>query len=118
MDLQEKTRMLDTYEKINSIIDDIGELGVFPPLVWVYTWDVASTMWRSYMLGEDPDYCTAMELEEVWELFWTQADKNGFTLEYGVEDLDDSIRDWLMDIGAVEIYDGDEEEEEDEDDDN
>jgi hypothetical protein len=115
MDLQEKTRMEDTYKDITSIIDKIGELRVFPPLVWVWSWDVASTMWRSYMEGEDPDYCTAMDLDEVWELFWTQADKNGFTLEYGVEDLDDSIRDWLMEIGAVELYDG-EDEEEDEDD--
>ncbi len=116
MDLQEKTRMQDTYVKIESVIDQIRELGVFPPLVWVWTWDVASTMWRSYMEGEDPDYCTAMDLDEVWELFWTQADKNGFTLEYGVEDLDDSVRDWLMDIGAVELYDGDEDEEDEDED--
>lgn len=108
MDLQEKTRMQDTYQEINLIIDKISKLGVFPPLVWVWAWDVAKTMWTSYMEGEDPDYCTAMRLEEVWELFWTQADKNGFTLEYGVEDLDDSIREWLMDIGAVELYEGDE----------
>jgi phage terminase large subunit-like protein len=107
--------MEDTYKDITSIIDKIGELRVFPPLVWVWSWDVASTMWRSYMEGEDPDYCTAMDLDEVWELFWTQADKNGFTLEYGVEDLDDSIRDWLMEIGAVELYDGEDEEDEDED---
>jgi len=101
LDLQEKTRMLDTYNKIESIVDSIGELGVFPPLVWVYTWDVAKTMWTSYMEGEDPDYCTAMDLDELWERFWIDADKNGFSLQYGVEDLDDAIRDWLMDIGAV-----------------
>lgn len=101
LDLQEKTRMLDVHEKITDIIDRISNLGVFPPLVWVWAWDVAQSMWTSYMEGEDPDYCTAMDLDEVWELFWTQADQNGFTLEYGVEDLDDAIRDWLMDIGAV-----------------
>ena len=110
MDLQEKTRMLDTYAKIEDIIDKIGELDVFPSLVWVYTWDVARTMWTSYMEGEDPEYCTAMDLDEVWEQFWIDADKNGFTLEYGVEDLDDAVRDWLMNIGAVELA----EEEEDE----
>jgi hypothetical protein len=111
MDLQEKTRMQDTYIKIESIVDSIGELGVFPPLVWVWSWDVAKTMWTSYMEGEDEDYCTAMDLDEVWERFWVDAGKNGFTLEYGVEDLDDAIRDWLMEIGAVELA----EEEEDED---
>jgi hypothetical protein len=109
MDLQEKTRMEDTYRDITDIIDRISNLGVFPPLGWVWSWDVVQSMWTSYMEGEDPDYCTAMDLEEVWELFWTQADKNGFTLEYGVEDLDDSIRDWLMDIGAVEMAEEEEE---------
>ena len=112
MDLQEKTRMLDTYTKIESIVDSIGELGVFPPLVWVYTWDVAKTMWTSYMEGEDPDYCTAMNLEELWERFWIDADQNGFSLQYGVEDLDDAIRDWLMECGAVEPYEEDEDEDE------
>jgi hypothetical protein len=109
MDLQEKTRMEDTYRDINDIIDKITELPVFPSLVWVWAWDVTRTMWTSYMEGEDPDYCTGMDLDEVWELFWTQADKNGFTLEYGVEDLDDHIRDWLMDIGAVEMAEEEEE---------
>jgi phage terminase large subunit-like protein len=104
--------MLDTYTKIESIVDSIGELGVFPPLVWVYTWDVAKTMWTSYMEGEDPDYCTAMNLEELWERFWIDADQNGFSLQYGVEDLDDAIRDWLMECGAVEPYEEDEDEDE------
>jgi len=111
MDLQEKTRMLDTYTKIEEILDKVGELDVFPSLVWVWAWDVTKTMWTSYMEGEDPDYCTAMDLDEVWELFWTQVDKNNFTLEYGPEDLDDAIRDWLMNIGAVEEAEDEDEDE-------
>ena len=113
-DLQDRTRMLDTYDKIESIIDDIGQLGAYPPLVWVWAWDVTKTMWTSYMEGEDPDYCTGMDIDEVWERFWLDSGKNGFTLEYGVEDLDDAIRDWLMEIGAVEEAEEEEDEDEDE----
>lgn len=102
MDLQEKTRMQDTYQGIEDILDRTSKLSVGLPLVWVWAWDVTKTMWTSYMLGEDYYYCTAMDLDEVWEQFWIDADKNGFTLQYGVEDLDDAIRDWLMAIGAVE----------------
>ena len=101
MDIQERTRMLDTYTQIEDIIERVSKLSIGLPLVWVWCWDVARTMWTSYMEGEDPDYCTGMDLEEVWEQFWVDADKNGFSLEYGVEDLDDAIRDWLMNIGAV-----------------
>ena len=109
MDLQEQTRMQDTYTKINLIIDSIGELGVFPPLVWVWTWDVATSIWTDIMQGGDPEYCTAKDEEEMWELFFTQADKNAFSLEYGTEALYEAIRDWMFDEGIIEAYDGEEE---------
>jgi hypothetical protein len=102
MDLQEKTRMLDTYSKIESITEQIGELDVFPPLVWVWTWDVTKSMIENFR--SDPDYSVMMDDEEIWELFWRDADKNGFSLEYGTETLDEHISDWLFDIEAVEMY--------------
>lgn len=102
MDLQDKTRMQDTFKDINLIIDKIGELGVFPPLVWVWTWDVAITILKDIREGGEPDYCVTMDEEEMWELFFTQADKNGFTLEYGTEDLYEAVRDWMTDEGIIE----------------
>ena len=110
MDLQEKTRMQDTFRDINIIIDKIGELRLFPPLVWVWTWDVAITILKDIREGGDPDYNVTMDEEEMWELFFTQADKNGFTLEYGTEDLYEAVRDWMLDEGIIEEYDGEEEE--------
>ena len=104
MDLQESTRMKDVYKDINLIVDKIGELGVFPPLVWVWTWDVAITILKDIREGGDPDYCITMDEEEMWELFYTQADKNGFTLEYGTEDLYEAIRDWMIDEAIIEEY--------------
>lgn len=112
MDLQEKTRMQDVYVKIEDIIDRIGDLGVFPPLSWVWTWDVTRDMYKDFQEGGDPDYGVTADLEEVWERFWIDADKNGFSLEYGTEDLYDAIRDWLIDTGIVEFV---TEEEDDED---
>jgi len=112
MDLQEKTRMLDTYVEINNIIEQIGKLRVFPSLVWVWTWDVVVDMYNNYKPGVDDEYVVKMSLEEVWALFWEQADQNGFTLEYGTEDCYEHIRDWMIDEDImVQI---DEEEDEDE----
>ncbi len=62
------------------------------------------------MEGQEEEYCTAMDEAEMWELFWTQADKNGFTLEYGTEDLYESIRDWMFDQGIIEEVEEEEEE--------
>jgi len=101
MDLQERTRMLDTYRDVEDIIDKISSLSVFPSLVWVWTWDVIKDLWTTIMEGQEEEYCTAMDLDEVWELYWIQADKNGFTLEYGPEALYDHIRDWMIDESII-----------------
>ena len=118
LDLQEQTRMKDTYKEITSIVDNIGELSLFPPLVWVWTWDVALSILKDVRDGGDPDYCVTMDEEEMWELFYTQADTNGFSLEYGTEDLYEAIRDWMTDTGIIEeAVEDDEEEEAEEDED-
>jgi hypothetical protein len=104
MDLQEKTRMLDVYKDIESIIEKITELPVGQPLVWVWVWDIARQIHHDIQGGGEPDYCLTMDEEEMWELFWTQADKNGFSLEYGTEDLYESIRDWMIDQSIIEEY--------------
>lgn len=107
MDLQEKTRMLDTYTKLNSIIDDIGELDISGPLVWVWIWDVTTSIYKDVMEGGDPEYCVTMDESEVFELFWRDANKNEFSLEYGSERLYEDIRAWMFETGIIEIYDGD-----------
>ncbi len=102
LDLQERTRMLDVYSEIEDIIEKISKLPVGMPLVWVYVWDVARDLYRDFQEGQEDEYCVTMDEAEVWELFWTQADKNGFSLEYGSEHLYESIRDWMIDQGIVE----------------
>jgi hypothetical protein len=104
--------MQDVYRDIEDIIDKISKLPVGQPLVWVYVWDVARQLWTDIMEGQEEEYCTAMDEEEMWELFWTQADKNGFTLEYGTEDLYEAVRDWMIDQEV--IMEAEEEEDEDE----
>jgi hypothetical protein len=104
--------MQDVYRDIEDIIDKISKLPVGQPLVWVYVWDVARQLWTDIMEGQEEEYCTAMDEEEMWELFWTQADKNGFTLEYGTEDLYEAVRDWMIDQEV--IMEAEEEEDENE----
>jgi hypothetical protein len=101
-DLQDQCRMEDTYHRIQDIIDRISVLGVGQPLVWVYVWDVVQQLWTDIMEGQEEEYCTAMDLDEVWELFWLQADINGFSLEYGTEDLYEAVREWMIDSEIID----------------
>ena len=98
LDLQEATRRDDTYNDINLIIDQISNLSVFPSLTWVYTWDIVKDKLDNYFPGSGESYIVNPKMTEkdVWDLFWIQADRNGFTLEYGLEDLHDHVFDWMM----------------------
>jgi hypothetical protein len=97
MDLQERTRMLDTYTEIEDIIEKISKLPVGLPLVWVYAWDVARDLYISIQEGAEEEYCVTEDIEDVWQMFWQDADKNRFSLEYGAEGLYEHIRDWMTD---------------------
>ena len=102
MDLQEKVRMEDVHRDIDNIIDQISKLRVGMPLIWVWAWDVAKDLHKSIQEGREEEYCVTMDEDEMWQLFWTQADENGFTLEYGAEDLYEAIRGWMFDEGIIE----------------
>jgi len=97
LDLQEHTRMATTHLKLNQIIDQIKDLDVFPSLVWVWCWDVVKDKLDTHQPGRDTDYVTNQSFteEDVWWMFVQDLDKNSFSLEYGAEDLDEAIYDWM-----------------------
>jgi hypothetical protein len=102
LDLLEQTRRDDVYNRINLIIDQLQDLGVFPSLVWVYAWDVVNSIYEDHKFEDAAvnDYEFVPEgitIKQVWDKFWEDADKNGFSLEYGAEDLHEAIRDWMVD---------------------
>jgi hypothetical protein len=114
-DIKERARMLDTYNEIEDIIEKITKLPVGLPLVWVYAWDVARDLYTSIQEGAEEEYCVSEDIEDVWAMFWEDADKNGFSLQYGAEDLHEAIRDWMVDRGIIdEVPEDEEEEDEDE----
>jgi hypothetical protein len=91
--------MQDTYERLTKIIEDVSNLGVFPSLVWVWTWDVALSTLRDF--EDDEEFNVNLTEEDVFKLFWRDADKNGFSLEYGTEDLYEAVREWMIDEDIV-----------------
>ena len=109
-DLLEQTRMDDTYERLTNIINQIGDLNVFPSLVWVWSWDVALSTLRDF--SEDEEYKVNLTEQETFERFWDGADKNGFTLEYGTDSLYEAIRDWMIDENIVSFIEDEEDEDE------
>jgi hypothetical protein len=105
VDLQEATRRDDVYNEINEIIDKISTLPVFPSLVWVWCWDVIKNEFQNNQLSDNPfteEVVPAdVDLKQIWDRFWTDVDKNGFSLEYGSEDLHEAIVDWMRDCNFL-----------------
>lgn len=107
--MDELTRRDRNYEEINKIIDSISNLSVFPSLVWVYTWDIVKDKLDYYSPVSGEEYVTNSTLTEkdVWNMFWEDADKNGFSLEYGSEGLHEAVFDWMLDRDIIVALDDD-----------
>ena len=107
MDLQEQTRMQDTHQQLNHMISLLDDMSVGLSLVWLWTW---STIKNYY---DDEDMIVKDE-DTVFAAMWKAvADGHGFSLEYGAEQHEEEVRDWMFENELMSLVE-DEEEDEDE----
>jgi len=114
LDLQDSTRRDDTFIKISKMIEDLKDLDVFPSLVWLFSWDIVADWYKNEQWDTvhdsgfaDECFPQGLELKTIWDKFWEDSDKNGFSLEYGVENLDEGLRDWLRECNFLVALDDD-----------
>ena len=109
LDLLEQTRRDRNYEEINKIVDSLQNLSVFPSLMWLWSWDIVKDKLDYYSPESGEDWVTNDKLTEkdVWDMFWEDADKNGFSLEYGSESLHEAVFDWMLDRDIIVTLDED-----------
>lgn len=109
MDLLEETRRDDVYLRINEVIYKLQNLGVHPSLVWVYVWDIVKDKLDYYHPDSGEDYVINNKLTEkdVWDLFWTDAESKGFSLEYGTEQIHEEVFDWMLERDIIVALDED-----------
>jgi hypothetical protein len=103
IDLQEATIRDDAYAALNKLIEGLHDVPVHPRLVWLYVWDIVKDKLDYYHAESGEDYVRSITLSEkdVFDLFWEDADKNGFSLEYGTEDLDEAVFDWMLERNII-----------------
>lgn len=103
LDYIEIERRDRNYEELNKIIASLANLSVFPSLMWLWAWDIVKYQLDYYTGDSGEEYVSNPKLTEkdVFDLFWQDADKNGFTLEYGTEDLQEAVHDWMMDRDII-----------------
>jgi hypothetical protein len=98
-------------DKLNECITILESTDLGLSLVWLWTWDVVK-----YNMQDADFVCTVTE-DQMWEHLCEAVEAGqGFSLEYGAEQLSEDVRDWMMNRGyLVDPTDVEEEEEEDED---
>lgn len=108
MDLQEQTRMQDTHQQLNHMISLLDDMSVGLSLVWLWTW---STI-KNYFDDED---LIVKDEDTVFAALWQAvADGHGFSLEYGAEQHEEEVRDWMFESELMSLVEDEEEEDEDE----
>ena len=69
---------------LDSIIEQLEALPIFPSLTWLWAWDVIKSSYEHD------------DLTEVWEKFFYTVDEEGWTMEYGTESMQEHVDNWLI----------------------
>ena len=110
IDLQEATRRDDTFNQMLEINRLLGEVAVFPSLLWAWTFDVIKDIYdNNKEIAEYNDYVIAegIELKQIFDKFWDDVDSLGIDMDLGGEIIEEVIRDWMIDNDFLVALDDD-----------
>ena len=121
LDLQEQTRRDDTFNQMLEINNMLGQVSVFPSLLWTWTFDIIKDIYdNNKEIAEYNDYVIAegTTLKQIFDKFWDDVDSLGINMDLGGEIIEEVIRDWMIDNDFLVALDDDgwlDDEEQDED---
>jgi hypothetical protein len=96
-------------DKLNECIEILGTTDLGLSLVWLWTW---STI-KSFIESDGTDWTMVATEDEMWDHLCEAVEAGmGFSLEYGAEQHQDEVLDWMLSRGyMIDPLDEDEEEE-------
>lgn len=100
IDLPEATRRNDVYNQLLEINRLLGEVAVFPSLLWTWTFDVIKDIYdNNKEIAEYNDYVIVegITLKNIFDQFWEDVDSLGINMDLGGEIIEEVIRDWMID---------------------
>jgi hypothetical protein len=108
IDLQESTRRDDTFNQMLEINRLLGEVAVFPSLMWTWAFDVIKDIYDNYQdLDDDYQIVPETTLKQIWDKFWDNADKLGLNMDLGGETIQETIMDWMIENNFLVVLDDD-----------
>ena len=104
-DRGQKVRM-----QLDQMVNTLNGMEVSMSLVWLWCWDIIRSKFDLYSQDDfSIDYIITdgTTLDIIWDKLWENP-PGDFTLEYGAEQVDEAILDWMIDCGFLAALDDDE----------
>ena len=95
--------------QLDQMVDHLNNMPIGMSLVWLWVWDLIRDKYKNYeFIDEMSDYVvtTGTTLDIIWEKLWANPPSD-FTLEYGAEQVDEAILDWMIDNEFLSAVDED-----------
>lgn len=104
-DRGQKVRM-----QLDQMVNTLNGMEVSMSLVWLWCWDIIRSKFDLYSQDDfSIDYIITdgTTLDIIWDKLWENP-PGDFTLEYGAEQVDEAILDWMIDCGFLAALEDDE----------
>jgi hypothetical protein len=103
-DRGQKVRM-----QLDQMVNTLNGMDVGMSLVWLWAWDLIRDKYKTYeFIDESSDYTVVngVTLDNIWEKLWANPPAD-FTLEYGAEQMDEAVLDWMIDNEFIAVLEED-----------
>ena len=114
IDLPEATRRNDVYNQLLEINRLLGEVAVFPSLLWAWAFDIMKDIFDNNQITDlaandyvDEAVPEGVTFKQIFDQFWEDVDSLGFTMDHGGEILEETIRDWMREKDFLVALDDD-----------
>ena len=103
-DLLDVTRRDDVYNQMLEINRLLGEVAVFPSLLWAWVFDVIKDIFDNNQYKDlavndyvDEAVPEGITLKQIFDKFWEDVDGFGLSMDSGGDIIEEVIRDWIRD---------------------
>ena len=109
MDNAQHDRGVKIKMQLDQIVNTLNGMDISMSLVWLWSWDLIRDKFDNYSNDDFSNEYTITEgttLDVIWEKLWENPPAD-FTLEYGAEQMDEAVHDWMIENEFIAFLDED-----------
>lgn len=95
--------------QLDQIVNQLSNMPIGMSLVWLWAWDLIRDKYKQYEFVDEWNgyvITSGTTLDAIWEKLWANPPSD-FTLEYGAEQMDEAVLDWMIDNEFLAILEDD-----------